>query len=165
MKFVFVRHGKKEGKQGENGPLTEEGRMQARQAGEYLKSQGLTPDWVCHTPKKRTKETAEGVLEALGVKCPVRPPHGWDIGGTRRGEKEELRAAIEREIEGFFAAAPHESSVTMFVGHNTQQGPLRKQFGFPEIPKGHRGCVLVLEKKPNGRWEADGHLPGTDSDA
>ena len=47
-------------------PLSEEGRKEAEAAARWLKAQELVPDRVLVSPARRTRETAEAVLAALG---------------------------------------------------------------------------------------------------
>jgi phosphohistidine phosphatase len=143
VRFVYARHGRKV--PGQDTPLTEAGREQARRAGAFLRDQGIVPDWLCHTATLRTRETAERLLAELGVRCPVhRPESGW----RRSAGPEEIAARIAR----WASAAPRPVQTLLFVGHEHQQDALVAAFGFPPVPDANRGCVLVLAQDGSGRW-------------
>lgn len=52
-------------------PLVEEGRVQARQLGEYLKERGLFPDHIFTSQLKRCVQTAQQMRKAVKVKTPI----------------------------------------------------------------------------------------------
>lgn len=47
-------------------PLSSEGHAEAEAAGRWLKEKGLVPDRVLSSPSRRTRETLEAVLAAVG---------------------------------------------------------------------------------------------------
>ena len=47
-------------------PLSSEGRAEAEAAGRWLRDKGLVPDRVLCSPSRRTRETLEAVLAAIG---------------------------------------------------------------------------------------------------
>ena len=62
MKLVLVRHAEAApGDPDELRTLTPEGREQARQLGERLRTEGVAPDAVLSSPLLRARETAEGL--------------------------------------------------------------------------------------------------------
>ncbi len=154
MRFVYIRHGKKADPGGDGAPLTEKGREQARKAGEFLKAERIEPDWLCTTPAKRTKETAEIVLEAIGIQCPARKPEpGWTIDASID--------EIGKRIAKWASDAPHPVKTLLFVGHKVQQDALVRAFGFSPIPKDNKACVLVLERDKAGVWRRGAWFAGT----
>lgn len=80
--LVLVRHGVTEhtaakrfsgGLGGDNPPLSEEGRAQARAAAQWLAALGDKVDSVLSSPVRRTRETAEVVAAALGLPVSEEP--------------------------------------------------------------------------------------------
>lgn len=68
--LILLRHAHAEalatGQTDAERPLSQEGRKEAAAAARWLKEQGLVPDRVLVSPARRTRETAEAVLAALG---------------------------------------------------------------------------------------------------
>lgn len=52
-------------------PLSPKGRRQARDVGVFLGKSGLVPELIVTSPFIRALETAEGVLEGLGMEVPL----------------------------------------------------------------------------------------------
>lgn len=71
--FYFVRHGETEWNKADRicgiseSPLTELGRQQAAEAGEYIKAQGFRIDEILHSPLGRAKETASIISGITGI--------------------------------------------------------------------------------------------------
>ena len=71
--FYFVRHGETEWNKADRicgiseSPLTERGRQQAAEAGEYIKAQGLRIDEILFSPLGRAKETASIISGITGI--------------------------------------------------------------------------------------------------
>jgi phosphohistidine phosphatase SixA len=66
MKIVVVRHAEK-GREGNEAsvPISDRGRESARACGLWLRDQGVRPVAVAYTRAVRTKDTAEGILQAF----------------------------------------------------------------------------------------------------
>ena len=71
--FYFVRHGETEWNKADRicgiseSPLTELGRQQAAEAGEYIKAQGFRINEILHSPLGRAKETASIISGITGI--------------------------------------------------------------------------------------------------
>ena len=87
MKIVVVRHAEK-GREGNEAsvPISDRGRESARVCGLWLRDQGVRPVAVAYTRAVRTKDTAEGILDAFsGMSVQVLDPGSLPV----RGEKWE----------------------------------------------------------------------------
>ncbi|QGG94854.1 histidine phosphatase family protein [Actinomarinicola tropica] len=110
MEIVLVRHAEpewaKDGLAIDNPPLTDRGREQARRLADRLSHEAF--DQVFVSPMVRAQQTAEPILEVLGVDAPTEP---WleelrmpDWTGTPSAEVDELfRQAPYRPIEEHWA--------------------------------------------------------------
>jgi len=88
-------------------PLTEEGKTQARRAGEYLKGKGLSRIYI--SPLARTRHTAELMAEAMGQRPEIVEAEGFieiDIPVWEGRYKYELRRDPEMYYE-VWSQAPH----------------------------------------------------------
>ncbi|MBW2735806.1 MAG: histidine phosphatase family protein [Deltaproteobacteria bacterium] len=155
MQFVFVRHGQYDGKglsraERKLAPLNDKGRTAAQAAGEYMKQENITPDFVITTDAERTKETARIILDALEV-TDVEPQA--KVGGFRKG-----KATIERKLGEWLGET--EPAVVMFVGHlPSQQYCVSDLPGSPNVPNENRSCVLLYERTSAG-WSLLKEHPG-----
>lgn len=68
--LILLRHAHAEpaapGQSDADRPLSPEGLAEAESAGRWLRDKGLTPDRVLCSPSRRTRETLEAVLGAVG---------------------------------------------------------------------------------------------------
>lgn len=87
-------------------PLTEEGRREAREAGEALQERGCAPTVILTSPRLRARETAELVAAALGGKVPVEVRESLNCGATAAAYFSELR--------------PIDGGDVVVVGHNPE---------------------------------------------
>lgn len=156
MRFIFVRHGRcdKSIKPKTKAPLTPEGVEAARQAGTFLRAQGIELDLVCTTKTVRTQQTAQHLLEALGRTD--LPLHRHDAGVSKGG-----KYSLEAKLELWIAAANMSPQTLLFVGHHsTQEYCVDRLPAAPAIPKDNRGCVLVYDRDDAGAWQLVAHFPG-----
>lgn len=114
-RLLLLRHAKADAPQGtpdRERPLAERGREQAARMGAYLAAEGLLPDRVVVSPARRTRETVDLVLGALG----------------RRGSGSEVPVEQEPRL---YEAAPEtivavarglEDACVLLVGHNPGLG-------------------------------------------
>lgn len=83
-------------------PLVEEAR--SRNAGRYLKSQGLIPDRVLAAPLKRTVRTAQCILDELGIAREIIPADAFleiDYGPDENKTEADVYARLGREYLQF----------------------------------------------------------------
>ncbi len=156
MDLVFIRHGHygseryatRAGKQA--APLTLRGEEQARAAGMYLAEHGIRPDVVLHTRSRRTRQTAELVLEELGMGGhPV-----FDIGTSFRSV-----AGLEAKLRTWSVAhGLSDDAVVFLVGHGPAQDILRTCFSGgtppPRSGESHAAALVLrtsLAAPPEGR--------------
>lgn len=114
MALVSVRHseaeGKKEGSSDAARALTENGRDLARKAGLKLKEIGFVPKNLICSPALRAIETAQIILEVLGIDLPMRQVEGlfdWTEMGPamdKLGVIQNLDAYQDGEFHGALAA-------------------------------------------------------------
>jgi broad specificity phosphatase PhoE len=147
MRFVFVRHGHYDhGTDPDQGPLTEHGERQAREAGEFLRDAGIVPDFVVTTGTVRTRQTARLLLAAMGRGEQESLPLPTGGGFTVARANFDAKVASWREL----AATPPETLI--FVGHEPSQHACRKRSSGLVLPKGTHGVVIVFEHEGDGEW-------------
>ena len=144
MELVILRHGTAEdshpdGDRARN--LIEKGRLQARDAGQLLKSSGLLPEIVLTSPLVRARQTAEEFCSAAGIAAPI--IHGWLASGMRP------ETALN-ELVGF-----REFSRVMIVGHEPDlseliQWTLAAHGNAIEMRKGTIACLRVFPPAKSG---------------
>jgi phosphohistidine phosphatase SixA len=136
MRFVFIRHGHRDGDS-----LTPKGREAARRAGEFLRANAIIPDTFFRTSTNRTRETAEIVLEVLGVQRAVHDIRAGFKAGANRAE-------IESRIAEWATMESTAPRAVAFVGHHPQQSACLRELGGGQIiiPTGNRACVLVFDQ-------------------
>ena len=160
MDLVFIRHGHY-GRESyptraakKAAPLSASGEEHARTAGMYLAEHGLRPDVVLHTSSRRTRQTAELVLEELGMAGhPVS-----DIGTSFRSV-----AKLEEKLQKWSATyGIADDAVVFLVGHGPAQDVLRKCFedGPPPRSSASYAAALVLHKSPGVPIEGRGFFVG-----
>lgn len=76
--LLLVRHGQASFGAANYDALSETGHEQARVLGTSLADRGVTPSRVVRGEMVRHRETAEGILEGLGLDVPVEVDGGWD---------------------------------------------------------------------------------------
>ena len=105
-------------------PLTNRGRRDAQAIGERLQRDGVVPELVLCSPAKRTRETLEGVVAALGDRTEVR----FDRRIYAASEAELL--AVLREVEDGVGTV-------LMIGHNpgTHRLAVTLAGGGPEIER------------------------------
>lgn len=87
-------------------PLNKRGRHDAPRMGEWLRREGLIPDWVLSSPARRAEDTGTKVCRALGLEAEsIRiEPRIYDASLT------VLLAVL--------AACPAERRLVLLIGHN-----------------------------------------------
>ncbi len=139
--FVFVRHGRTD-KQGNDPALTAVGEQQARAAGAFLRDAGVVPDLVLTTKKRRTKETAAGLLAELGR--PETPTRATE-GGFAKG-KSSLEDWLAKNAKG-------DAQTVLFVGHHSSQGYCASELS-PDLGIDEESRVaLVYERRAATEWK------------
>jgi broad specificity phosphatase PhoE len=158
LRFVFVRHGNYDKPTRTaaraRAPLNAKGREAARRAGEFLREHGVVPDLVCTTDKQRTIDTADLVLEVLGVA----PPRRIFGGGFKTGAK---LAEIEARLLAWSNLVAPPPRVLMFVGHHAQQNACLRELGGAERAERKHAAVLVYDWDPDGRWTLGPQFEGS----
>lgn len=105
--LVLLRHAKAADPQGRpdrDRPLTERGQADAGAAGEWLKSEGITPTQVLCSPALRTRQTWAAVVEASGQ------------GGLVDHEERIYSASTDQLLE-VVRGAEDDAKVVALVGH------------------------------------------------
>lgn len=104
---MVARHGKAEqyGAEDHRRPLTERGRRQARDAGEWLAASGFVPTYALVSSATRTRESWEALLVGSG--------------SSAQAEISDSAYAADTEtVLTLLQGAPEEAVVLAFVGHN-----------------------------------------------
>jgi broad specificity phosphatase PhoE len=161
MKLFFVRHGHYDKAAHDTaaarklGPLSPAGEEDARTTGMYLAEHGFRPDLALHTATERTRQTAQLVLEELGLAD--RPL--IDVGSAFR----DLDGMARKLAAWKLAHNLTDASVVLLVGHGNTQDLLRRCWtdGAPP-PRAREGHAAALEVnvRPDGRVEAGGFFVG-----
>jgi phosphohistidine phosphatase len=114
-------------------PLTEHGRHQAKALGEALRKQGVALDAVLSSPYVRARETAELLVEGLGVPLEVRFSELLAAGALKRNQLAlELAATNASSV----AITGHDPDMPAFLGWLLGADP--KHFF---LKKGGAACV------------------------
>jgi phosphohistidine phosphatase len=104
---VVVRHGKAEqyGDEDHRRQLTDRGRREARDAGEWLAASGYVPTHALVSTATRTRETWDSLVLGSGTEASV------DLSDSAYAADTETALAL---LQG----APEEATVLALVGHN-----------------------------------------------
>lgn len=126
MKHVFLlRHAKTEKgtltQDDKDRALTPEGRMDAENAGNFLKEQSFRPDIVLCSPATRTRET----LQHLTRTCPIPSPTEYP---------DTLYLASSEQIFSLVQHLPETANSVLIVGHN------------PGLPQ----CMFIASEEKSG---------------
>ena len=133
--FIFVRHGESRKATSEQGNsmdlgLTEQGKAQAKDAGEWIADLGLLPDLIVHTRTVRTRETAQIIAKRYAKTPPIHQVAAGfrDLDGLHKKLEQWTRK--------------HPAQVVLFCGHHSSQQALTRAFGLGLKAK-ERGVVVV----------------------
>lgn len=150
MRIIVIRHAERvEGKATPTTPLTPAGRVGAVETGRWLHAYGVRPALVGYTATVRTQDTAELVLEGMGLATgdagvPVLPPEPMpqELGAWR------TRVAAIRRALGDRA---DDADVLLCV-HSRAQEFVEDTFGGRAlgVPVNNRGSAFVLEVDASG---------------
>lgn len=113
--LILLRHSKAvaESKAGDHArALSPRGRREALRAGEAIK-QRVVPDFALVSDSRRTRETFDQVIGAMGLDI----PHRFEPG---------LYGADTRTLTALIADAPAEAGGLLVVGHNPGMGDLAR---------------------------------------
>jgi phosphohistidine phosphatase len=126
VRLVLVRHAEAApGRPDELRTLTPEGRRQAQQLGERLRSQGIEPDALLTSPLLRARETAE----ALGF-------------GTVEAQEALAPGATEDDVRDAVAGR---GETVLIVGHQPDCGRIAAALGDGTEPAFPPAGVVVLD--------------------
>jgi phosphohistidine phosphatase SixA len=128
--------------------LTDRGREAAREAAQWLRTNNFVPDRVITTSTTRTAETANVVLQRLGVALEPRQ--------TRSGFSQR---SLDAKVNQWASDSGVAASNLLFCGHHTQQQALASRFDLA-IPVAARGAVIVAERDADRQWHLVGWWPG-----
>lgn len=152
--LLFVRHGHYDSEgcrtpaEKKVAPLTPRGEEDVRTTARYLMEHGIRPDVALHSGTARTRQTAELVLEELGVSGV--PTH--DVGALFSNP-----AGFVKKWPGWVAACGiGPASVVLLVGHGTTQNALRREFEGPTRPPSAKeayASALTLHVSVDGSLE------------
>lgn len=76
--LYLVRHGQASFGTDDYDRLSDLGKAQSRTAGRFLASQGIEPDRIVHGEMLRQRQTAEGLLEGMGLSMDAHVDSGWN---------------------------------------------------------------------------------------
>jgi phosphohistidine phosphatase len=147
--LLLLRHAKAS-QSGEAGsdyerPLTRRGRRDAPRIARWMRTQELVPDCIVASPSRRTRETAELLLDEMGLPAEVLR---WD---------ERAYGADVTTLLHLLADAPGEARRILLVGHNPGLEDLVRHLGGetarePEKGKFFPPCALAHLRVPSAAW-------------
>lgn len=151
--LTFMRHGHK-ASNAPSSPLCEAGRAGCLSAAAWMVSLGATPTRVRVTRTRRSAETAERVLAAMGL-----PQTGVDWAPPQSLPR--AASALTALFDAFFDLADKGDEL-LIVGHGQQQRLIEQQLGGANfaVPASHRGAAFRLQRRA-GRWQVVAAWPGT----
>ena len=76
--LYLVRHGQASFGTDDYDRLSDLGKAQSRTTGRFLASQGIEPDRIAHGEMLRQRQTAEGLLEGMGLSMDAHVDSGWN---------------------------------------------------------------------------------------
>ena len=76
--IYLVRHGQASFGTDDYDRLSDLGKAQSRTTGRFLASQGIEPDRIVHGEMLRQRQTAEGLLEGMGLSMDAHVDSGWN---------------------------------------------------------------------------------------
>ncbi|UCB56138.1 MAG: histidine phosphatase family protein [Thiotrichales bacterium] len=107
--LILLRHGKSDWSTGDadfERPLKKRGRNASRQAGTWLHSHNLAPDFVITSPARRALQTAEICCETMGIRK------------KNIYSRKHIYLATPEELLYVLEDCPVEAKRVMLVGHN-----------------------------------------------
>lgn len=149
MRVVFVRHGQRNHIEPDPS-LTSDGHRMARETGEWLSSHQIHPDLCLLTPTRRTRQTADALLE--------NHPH------VRRRPVDALPEGDAEWVRFVDSWGPRVGAhgVLLLVGHHPSLHYLLTRFGPPPVPVplANVAAALVLDPVFSGQWAISAAWPG-----
>lgn len=76
--LYLVRHGQASFGTDDYDRLSDLGKAQSRTTGRFLAAQGIEPDRIVHGEMLRQRQTAEGLLEGMGLSMDAHVDSGWN---------------------------------------------------------------------------------------
>lgn len=118
-------------------PLTEFGFDQAGQAAQYLVSKSLGLIQICHSPKRRTAQTAEVIAAALGCELLCDPRLGPDLPLS--------------DLQPWLCSLPPDAADQLWVGHMPYLAELWDQLTLASAPRFLRLAQIVALERDESR--------------
>ncbi|GEM_PF-7106581 len=112
--LILVRHGLAGPEAGKAPALTPHGVLGVLQAADSLKRKGVTPLRILHSPKKRTRETAGHLADALGIPR-TRLVERKDLGPDAVAE--DCLMELEHDPEGTVIWVSHLPTLQVIARH------------------------------------------------
>jgi phosphohistidine phosphatase len=132
MKIFLMRHGHAvTARHDPERPLLKEGQREAARAGEFLRKIDEAPDVIIHSPLTRSRMTAEGVAEALGVENILQPRVGLE-------PEDDVRDCMSDILSEYDAS----DGKIMIVGHE----PLMSEFAILLLTGSMAGLSLNFSR-------------------
>lgn len=127
-------------------PLTRRGRRDAPRMARWIRAHDLVPDCLVVSPARRTRETAELLLDELGL-----------AGEVARWDRRIYDAEVS-ELLRVLADAPEEARRVMLVGHNPGLEDLVRHLGGETVREPEEGKFLptcaLAQLRVEGPWSA-----------
>jgi phosphohistidine phosphatase SixA len=150
MLLILVRHGHAGPEAGQATVLTSHGVKEVLRTAAFLKRQGVAPSGIRHSPRKRARETAEHLADALG--SPRTLLDGCEDLGPDAGAADSL-AEVEDGPEGTWLWVSHlptlQSAARALVGEASES------LHFPPA------CAVALQREGPGPWRVLWAHPGS----
>lgn len=113
-----------------NRPLSGRGKHDSPRMGQWMRSQGLLPDYVVSSPAKRARQTCKRVCHELGI----------DSAGIRRDER--LYLASLYDLLAVIADCPARTASMLLVGHNPGLESLLRHLAGGSVPEPADGKLM-----------------------
>ncbi len=143
--LLLLRHAKASRKAADadfDRPLTRRGRRDAPRIARWMRTHGLVPDCVVASPARRARETAELVIDELGI-----------AEGDARFDERVYDAGVPALLEVLAGSSPAARRV-LVVGHNPGLEDLVRHLGGATVREPRKGkflptCALArLDARP-----------------
>lgn len=144
MKLIIVRHGQaSDGIQDDERVLTQRGKEEAHSAGVYLKSLDTDPQYIIHSKKERSVQTARIIAEILDATDRLCMQESAGPEGSINDILE-----IVLNSEGPVILVSHMPFVYILSSFLLSDNAVNNHFRF------QTGAMLILDRSADNRWTA-----------
>ncbi|MCM8775730.1 MAG: phosphohistidine phosphatase SixA [Candidatus Omnitrophica bacterium] len=152
MKLYLMRHGEAMPESvNPDKPLTDKGKEDVQKVAAYLKKSGITLDAVWHSTKTRAKETAQTMVEGMGLPVICEAHDGLSPNDSVDEIVEKIRGFSCEKADGSLLVVGHvpflgKLAVCLLSGSKSSESSEMTEF----LPAG----ILCLEQKGETDWQS-----------